>query len=79
MRYSPSELTKKPPAPRWVKIFGIIAAVVVVLVAVALMTGLGGPGAHGPGRHVPGDDATEQASPGDDGGHVPPPGVPDHG
>jgi hypothetical protein len=31
--------------PRWVKVFGIIAVVVVVLVIVALLSG------HGPGRH----------------------------
>jgi len=43
-----------PPAPnhatpRWVKVFGIIALVVVLLVGVLL---LAGGGEHGPGRHV---------------------------
>ncbi|MEH1130754.1 hypothetical protein [Micromonospora sp. CPCC 206061] len=35
--------------PRWVKVVGIIAIVVAVLVLVMLLTGLGGE--HGPGRH----------------------------
>ena len=34
-----------PGVPRWVKVFGIVAAVVVVLVVVMLV------GGHGPGRH----------------------------
>lgn len=46
--------------PRWVKIFGISALVLVVLLVVALLVatalGLhtpGGPGGHGPGRDIP--------------------------
>ncbi len=39
-------------APRWVKVFGIIALLVAVLIAIMLLSG-GGPGRHGPGRHVP--------------------------
>lgn len=35
--------------PRWVKIFGIIALVVVLLVLILLFTNA--PGGHGPGRH----------------------------
>jgi len=35
-------------APRWVKVFGSIALVVVVLVAILLLTGGGD---HGPTRH----------------------------
>lgn len=36
-----------PPAtPRWVKVFGIVALAVVVLVVIALLSG-----GHGPGRH----------------------------
>ena len=66
----------KQPAPRWVKILGIIAVALILLVAIALATGLGGPGGHGPGRHMPGGD--QQMEPGNGGGHVPPPGVPDH-
>ena len=37
-------------APRWVKVVGIIALVMVVIVIVFLLTG--GPGRHGPGRHT---------------------------
>jgi hypothetical protein len=51
--------------PTWVKVFGIIALVVLLLVVVALIVGRGG---HGPGRHSPGSDGG--------GGHTgPPPGV----
>jgi hypothetical protein len=44
----------EPPAgmPRWVKVFGIIAIVVVLLFVILLLTG--GPGSHGPGRHTGG-------------------------
>jgi ABC-type transporter Mla subunit MlaD len=45
--------------PRWVKVFGIVAFVVVVLVVVMLVIGRGG---HGPSRHT---------SFGDTGGHAP--------
>jgi hypothetical protein len=38
-----------PPTPRWVKVFGIIAIVVVVLFVVLQFIG----GGHGPGRHLP--------------------------
>ncbi len=36
--------------PRWVKVLGVIALAVTVLVAVLLITGRGG--SHGPGRHT---------------------------
>lgn len=39
-----------PGTPRWVKVFGIVAAVLVVLV-VLMLTGVLGKG-HGPGRHM---------------------------
>lgn len=41
-----------PPyrTPRWVKIVGITALVLVLLVGVMLLTGMGGN--HGPGRHL---------------------------
>ena len=42
----------KPGTPRWVKVFGIIALVLVVLV-VLMLTGVLGEG-HGPGRHMGG-------------------------
>lgn len=41
-----------PPAgpPRWVRVFGIVALVVLVLIVALLV--FGGGGAHGPGRHA---------------------------
>jgi hypothetical protein len=42
--------------PRWVKVFGIIALVVVLLVVVATFIG----GEHGPGRHTQTGDAGGQ-------------------
>ena len=35
--------------PRWVKTFGIIALVLVLLFVIMMLTG----GGHGPGRHAP--------------------------
>ena len=42
-----------PPyhTPRWVKIIGIIALVLMLLLGILHLTGLGGN--HGPGRHLP--------------------------
>ena len=37
--------------PRWVKVFGMIAIGLVLLVVILVFTGVGGP--HGPGRHMP--------------------------
>jgi hypothetical protein len=51
---------RPPSTPRWVKVFGIIALVVVLLV-VAMMF-IGG-GEHGPGRHTPSGDAGGQEPP----------------
>ena len=45
-----------PSTPRWVKVFGIIAIVVVLLVVFMLLTG------HGPGRHTPSGDAGGQVA-----------------
>jgi ABC-type transporter Mla subunit MlaD len=45
-----------PGTPRWVKVFGIIAIVVVLLVVFMLLTG------HGPGRHMPSGDAGGQVA-----------------
>jgi hypothetical protein len=36
--------------PRWVKVFGTVVAVVVLLFIIVLLTR--GPGGHGPGRHT---------------------------
>jgi hypothetical protein len=38
-----------PGTPGWVKALGVIAVIVLVLIAFILVTGLGGP--HGPQRH----------------------------
>jgi hypothetical protein len=38
-----------PGTPGWVKALGVIALIVVLLIAFILVTGLGGP--HGPQRH----------------------------
>ena len=40
--------------PRWVKVFGIIALVLVLLFVIMMLTGRGG--SHGPGRHTPSGD-----------------------
>jgi hypothetical protein len=49
--------------PRWVKVFGIILAVVVLLLVAVLLLGGGPLGDHGPGRHTRAGDASEQAPP----------------
>jgi hypothetical protein len=53
--------TQTAATPRWVKVFGIIALVVVVLLVVMIIAGRGG---HGPSRHT-GDSIPF----GDAGGH----------
>lgn len=50
--------------PRWVKVFGIIAVVVILLFVIMMF--IGG-GKHGPGRHMPGGDTP----PGQHGGQRP--------
>ena len=45
-----------PGTPCWVKVFGIIAIVVVLLVVFMLLTG------HGPGCHTPSGDAGGQVA-----------------
>jgi hypothetical protein len=52
------ELT--PGIPRWVKVFGIVALVLVLLVIIMMFVS---GGSHGPGRHIPSSGA---------GGHMPP-------
>ena len=44
--------------PRWVKIFAIIAVILVVALVIGLLTGTGG---HGPGRHA-GIDASDRTA-----------------
>jgi hypothetical protein len=46
--------------PRWVKLFGIAALVLGLLVLVVIFTGIGGP--HGPGRHWQGADVGNEAA-----------------
>jgi hypothetical protein len=43
-----------PGIPRWVKVFGIVALVLVLLVIIMLFAS---GGSHGPGRHIPSGDA----------------------
>ncbi len=62
--------------PRWVKVLGIIALVLVLLVGAVMLAG--GGGGHGPGRHTSGGDTGGQRPPftatgaGGLGGHKPP-------
>ena len=59
-----------PGMPRWVKAFGVITLVVVVLLGILLLTGGGN---HGPGRHT-GSGDTRPAAVQEAGGHQPPAG-----
>jgi hypothetical protein len=45
-----ADLPPYPGTPRWVKVFGITALVVVLLFVILMFTR--GPGGHGPGRHT---------------------------
>jgi hypothetical protein len=47
-----------PGTPPWVKVAGIVIGVLVLLIAIVIFTGIGGP--HGPGRHLPSDGAGGQ-------------------
>ncbi|MEU7278030.1 hypothetical protein AB0A69_04420 [Streptomyces sp. NPDC045431] len=42
--------TAPPKAPRWVKVSAIVVGILVLLLAILMLTGLGGD--HGPGRHM---------------------------
>jgi hypothetical protein len=44
-----------PRTPRWVKVFIIIAFLLILMVVIMILTGLGGE--HGPSRHLPSGDA----------------------
>ncbi|HEX8932963.1 MAG TPA: hypothetical protein VF788_01950 [Pseudonocardiaceae bacterium] len=52
---------RPPSTPRWVKVFGIIAIVVVLIFVVIRFTGVGG--SHGPGRHTPSGNVGGQEAP----------------
>jgi hypothetical protein len=54
MAEPPYSSDAKPPAvPRWVKVFGVVAALVVLLFVVLLITGGHGPRRHGAGGSIP--------------------------
>jgi hypothetical protein len=56
----PGSPNSEPPgAPRWVKVFGIIAIVVVLLVVILALAG----GQHGPSRHMLGGDNAHDHTP----------------
>jgi hypothetical protein len=60
------DLPSYPGTPRWVKISGIVAVVLALLLVIAAIFG---GGRHGPGRHLPSGDAggdTQPASVADD-------------
>jgi hypothetical protein len=46
-----------PGVPRWVKISGIVCAVLVLIVVILIL--FGDPGRHGPGRHMGSSPVTE--------------------
>ena len=57
-----THMANRPPypgTPRWVKVFGIIVIVVVLLVVARIFIG----GEHGPARHTPSGDAGGQVPP----------------
>lgn len=58
-----------PKMPRWVKIFGIVAALIVLVALAALIFG---GGQHGPGRHA--SPQTDTTPPHEGGNHTRPPG-----
>jgi len=59
------DLPSYPGTPRWVKVSGILAGVVSLLLVTVMLFG---GGRHGPGRHLPAGDA---------GGDTPPASVTD--
>ena len=60
-----------PGTPGWVKVFGTIVAVLVLLLVVLKLTGVSGD--HGPGRHNPPPSVNEDRAP-PGGGHTQPRG-----
>jgi hypothetical protein len=55
-----ADLPPYPGTPRWVKVSGMVAAAIAVLIAFVIVTGVGGP--HGPGRHMQSSNAGGAAS-----------------
>jgi hypothetical protein len=54
-----------PGMPRWVKISGIVVGAMILLAAILIFSGIGGP--HGPGRHLSPVDIGSLRSPTGDG------------
>lgn len=52
--------TPYPGVPRWIKGFGLLVAVFVLLVAIKSLTGVGG--SHGPGRHISATVAADETA-----------------
>jgi len=52
-----------PRIPCWVIVAGISIGILVLLLAVALVTGRGGPASHAPGRHKPSGGPDGQPAP----------------
>jgi len=46
-----SQPKQAPPTPRWVKVFGIIALIILLLAVIIVVADIGGE--HGPGLHNP--------------------------
>ena len=59
--------------PRWVKVFGVVIVVLILLLGGLKLLGVGGE--HGPGRHAPSGGAGGQAPSGVAEGPTPPKGV----
>ncbi len=68
----PSTGTDYTGTPQWVKVFGITALIVVLLIVILMFTGVGGE--HGPSRHAPASVTQDQTPPADLSGHTPPEG-----
>lgn len=49
---------RPPSTPRWVKVSGIIAIVLILLFVILKLTSVGG--GHGPSRHIPSSSGIEQ-------------------
>jgi hypothetical protein len=53
-----SQPKQAPPTPRWVKVFGIIALIILLLAVIIVVADIGGE--HGPGLHNPSGTQTGQ-------------------